>query len=133
MIHNRLKFTSLLLFPCGWGVEAWIGVWVSYGKLVCLATLMSFGRTKQICLWMSIYTYIYTRMYIYVCFTQPLHHDQDATQGYSLLERRATGLNSEFSSTRLVALSRLKNPACYIIIHNWREKEEMDSCLSQGQ
>ena len=27
----------------------------SYGKLVCLATLMSSNRTKQICLWMTIY------------------------------------------------------------------------------
>ena len=31
----------------------------SYGKLVCLATLMSFDRTKQICQWMTIYIYIY--------------------------------------------------------------------------
>ena len=31
----------------------------SYGKLVCLATLMSSDRTKQICLWMNIYIYIY--------------------------------------------------------------------------
>ena len=31
----------------------------SYGKLVCLATLMSSDRTKQICLWMTIYIYIY--------------------------------------------------------------------------
>ena len=29
----------------------------SYGKLVCLATLMSSDRTKQICLWMNIYIY----------------------------------------------------------------------------
>ena len=28
----------------------------SYGKLVCLATQMSSDRTKQICLWMTIYT-----------------------------------------------------------------------------
>ena len=31
----------------------------NYGKLVCLATLMSSDRTKQICLWMTIYIYIY--------------------------------------------------------------------------
>ena len=31
----------------------------SYGKLVCLATLISSDRTKQICLWMMIYIYIY--------------------------------------------------------------------------
>ena len=30
----------------------------SYGKPVCLATLMSSDRTKQICLWMTIYTRI---------------------------------------------------------------------------
>ena len=30
-----------------------------YGKLVCLATLMSSDRTKQICMWMTIYIYIY--------------------------------------------------------------------------
>ena len=39
------------------------GVWVnlvsipSYGNLVCLATLMSSDRTKQICLWKTIYIY----------------------------------------------------------------------------
>ena len=32
-------------------------------QLVCLATLMSSDRTKQICLWMNIYIYIY----IYIC------------------------------------------------------------------
>ena len=31
----------------------------NYGKLVCLATLMSSDGTKQICLWMTIYIYIY--------------------------------------------------------------------------
>ena len=46
------------------GLEAWIGVLSrpgfdpSYGKLICLATLMSSDRTKQICLWMTIYIYI---------------------------------------------------------------------------
>ena len=30
----------------------------SYGKLVCLTTLMNSDRTKQICLWMTIYIYI---------------------------------------------------------------------------
>ena len=65
MIHNRLKFTSLML------VSSWLrgrvldwrltqpGFDPSYGNLVCLATLMSSDRTKQICLWMTIYIYIY--------------------------------------------------------------------------
>ena len=29
MIHNRLKFTSLLLALVAEGLEAWIGVWVN--------------------------------------------------------------------------------------------------------
>ena len=61
MIHNRLKFTSLLL------VSSWLRARVldwrlsqpgfnpSYRNLVCLATLLSSDRTKQICLWMTIY------------------------------------------------------------------------------
>ena len=31
---------------------------LSYGNLVCLATLMSSDSTKQICLWMTIHIYI---------------------------------------------------------------------------
>ena len=63
MIHNHLKFTSQLLAPRGWRVWglAWRlsqpGFDPSYGNLVCLATLMSSDRTKQICLWMTIYIY----------------------------------------------------------------------------
>ena len=65
MNHNRLKFKSLLL------VSSWLmgrvldwrlsqpGFDPSYGNLVCQATLMSSVRTKQICLWMTIYIYIY--------------------------------------------------------------------------
>ena len=65
MIHNRLKFISLLLAPSGWRVRGldWRlsqpGFDPSYGKLICLATLMSSEKTKQICLWMTIYIYIY--------------------------------------------------------------------------
>ena len=71
MIHNRLKFISLLL------VSSWLRVRVlnwrlsqsgfdpGYGNLVCLATLMSSDRTKQICLWMTIYIYIYIYSCIY--------------------------------------------------------------------
>ena len=61
MIHNCLKCTSLQLVPCGWRVRSldWRlsqpGFGPGYGKLVCLATLMSSDRTKQICLWMTIY------------------------------------------------------------------------------
>ena len=40
----------------------------SYGKLVCLAPLMSSDRTEQICLWMTIYIYIYIYIYIF-CFS----------------------------------------------------------------
>ena len=65
MIYNRLKFTSLLL------VSSWLkgrvldwhlsqpGFDPSYENLVSLARLMSSDRTKQICLWMTIYIYIY--------------------------------------------------------------------------
>ena len=58
MIHNRLKFTSQLISPRGWMV--WLGVWVNQVSIpatrrYCLATLMSSDRTKQICLWMTIY------------------------------------------------------------------------------
>ena len=35
-----------------------------FGNLALLATLMSSGRTKQICLWMTIYIYIYIYIYI---------------------------------------------------------------------
>ena len=54
VIHNRLKFTSLRL------VSSWLrrrvldwrlsqpGFDPSYGKIVCLATLISSDRTKQI-------------------------------------------------------------------------------------
>ena len=61
MIHNRLKFTSMLLAPRGWRVRSLDcrlsqpGLDPSSGKLICLATLMSSDRTKQICLWMTIY------------------------------------------------------------------------------
>ena len=58
MIHNRLKFTSLLLVP-SWLRGRDLDWRLSYGKLVCLATLMSSDRTKPICLWMTIYIYIY--------------------------------------------------------------------------
>ena len=66
MIHNRLKFTLLLLVSLwlrgrvlDWRLSQ-LGFDPSYGNLVCLATLMSSDRTKQICLWMTIYIYIYT-------------------------------------------------------------------------
>ena len=39
----------------------------SYGKLVCLATLMSSDRTKQICLWMTIYIYVCVCEGVFVC------------------------------------------------------------------
>ena len=71
MIHNRLKFTSLLLAPRGWRLRGlgWHlsqpGFDPSYEKLICLATLMSSNRTKQICLWMTIYIYIYIYIYIF--------------------------------------------------------------------
>ena len=55
----------MLLAPRGWRVRSldWrlsqSGFDPSYGKLICLATLMSSDRTKQSCLWMTIYIYIY--------------------------------------------------------------------------
>ena len=74
MIHNRLKFTLLLLAPRGWGVRGldWClsqpGFDPCYRKLICLATLMSSDRTKQICLWMTTEISIhYIYIYIYVC------------------------------------------------------------------
>ena len=65
VIHNRLKFTSMQLAPRGRRVRSldWrlnqTGFDPSNGKLICLATLMSSDRTKQICPWMTIYIYIY--------------------------------------------------------------------------
>ena len=65
VIHNRLKFTSQQMAPRGLIVRslAWRlsqpGFDPSYGKLICLATLMSSDRTKQICLRMYIYIYIF--------------------------------------------------------------------------
>ena len=63
VIHNRLKFILLLLVPSwlrgrdlDWHLSQ-LGFDPSYGKLVCLATLMSSDRMKQICLWMTIYIY----------------------------------------------------------------------------
>ena len=62
-------YIYIYIYICYWllvseGLEAWIGVWEpgfdpSFGKLICLATLMSSDRTKQICMWMTIYIYIY--------------------------------------------------------------------------
>ena len=64
MIHNRLKiyFTATGLLVAE-GLEAFdwrlsqLGFDPSYGKLICLATLMSSDRTKQICLWDDLYIY----------------------------------------------------------------------------
>ncbi len=60
----NLKFISLLLVPSwlrgrdlDWRLSQ-PGFDPSNEKLVCLATLMSSDRTKQICLWMTIYIYI---------------------------------------------------------------------------
>ena len=39
----------------------------------CLATLMSSDRTKQICLWMTIYIYIYMLEYILVSMFTYVH------------------------------------------------------------
>ena len=70
LILKRLKFTSQLMAPRGWRFRglAWRlsqpGFDPGYGKLICLATLMSSVGTKQICLWMTIYIYIY--IYIYM-------------------------------------------------------------------
>ena len=62
--------------PRGWRVRglAWRlsqpGFDPSYGKLICLATLMITDRTKQICLWMTIYIYREReRESMYVCVT----------------------------------------------------------------
>ena len=58
----------MLLAPCGWRVRIldWRlsqpGFDPSYRNL-CLATLMSSDRTKQISLWMTIYIYIYIHTY----------------------------------------------------------------------
>ena len=75
MIHNCLKFTSMLLAPRGWRVRnldwhlSQPGFDPGYGKLIYLATLISSDRTKQICLWMTIYVYWLLReniAYIYI-------------------------------------------------------------------
>ena len=71
MIHNHLKLTSLLLAPRSWMVRSlhWRlsqpGFDPSYGKLICLATLMTSDRTKQICLWMTVCIYMsYSSSYL---------------------------------------------------------------------
>ena len=64
VIHNHLKFTSQLMAPRGWMVRSFglafesTRVSIPATGSYCLATLMSSDRTKQICLWMTIYTYI---------------------------------------------------------------------------
>ena len=72
MIHNRLKFTSQLIAARGWMVRGFDLAFESNRVSIlamssyCLATLMSSDRTKQICLWMTIYTYIWIYIYIYI-------------------------------------------------------------------
>ena len=63
MIHKCLKFTSLLL------VSSWLRGRVLDWRLSqpgfdpsFWITLMSSDRTKQICLWMTIYIYIYNQV-----------------------------------------------------------------------
>ena len=60
---------------------------------------MSSDRTKQICLWMTIYIYIYIP-------TPP--HKQDVTLGRSL-RRGLIGLNSDFSLSLASCHNKLKN------------------------
>ena len=113
MIHNRLKFTSLLL------VSTWLrgsvldwrlsqpGFDRSFRHLVCLATPMSSDRTKQICLWMTIYIYIYIYTHTYVfthTFTTPF-----ARTGYY---DTSSIFKQSLPSPRLVALSKQKSPVC---------------------
>ena len=58
-VYCKSLNTLLLLAPRGWRVRGldWrlsqLGFDPSYGKLICLATLMSSDRTKEICLWMT--------------------------------------------------------------------------------
>ena len=40
-------------------IKSQLGFDPSFGNLACLATLKSSDRTKPICLWMTIYIYIY--------------------------------------------------------------------------
>ena len=80
MIHNRLKFTSLLLVPRGWSVESWIGVWVNGVSLPVTGSKyvsphwgVLIERNRSVCGWLYIYIsirmHIYTHMFIwtYVC------------------------------------------------------------------
>ena len=46
--------------------------------------------------------------------------EQDTTQGHSF-KQSLTGLNSEFFSLRLVAISRPKSLVCPLFTHNWGE------------
>ena len=60
----------------GWRVRglAWLGVWVSIPATgsKCQATLMSSDRTKQICLWMTIYSAIRRKLKFFV-ISKKLH------------------------------------------------------------
>ena len=62
MIHNRLNLLRWRWLPRGrildWRLSQ-LSFDPSFGNLARLATLMSSDRTKQICLWMTIYIYIY--------------------------------------------------------------------------
>ena len=71
VIHNHLNFLRLRWFPRGWVVELAFestGFRSQLRNLAYLATQMSSYRTKQICLWMTIYIniYIYIYMHLYI-------------------------------------------------------------------
>ena len=66
----------------------WLGVWVNRVSIpatgsYCLATLMSSDRTKQICLWMTIYIYTLNNC----CLTENVWKN-DANNDMSELEER---------------------------------------------
>ena len=118
VIHNRLKFTSQLMTPYGWRVRglAWRLSQPSfnpgYGKLICLATLMSSNRTKQICLWMSIYIYIY--IYILSSIDIYVFTNLSVQAGYdtrSIFKRSLTGLNLEFCFSLTSCLNKAEEPS----------------------
>ena len=79
----------------------------SYGKLVCLATLMSSDRTKQICQWMTIYIYIYI---LHILVQKILNYEWNISLENRFEVVKATlHKNLLFSSNTLFRIQIIKN------------------------
>ena len=76
VIHNHFNLPRWRWLPRGW-VDWRLnqpGFDHRFGNLACLAILVSSDRTKQICLWMTIYIYIYLKfLNEYFAYNVSLH------------------------------------------------------------